>query len=321
MSLSRLLHSLFVFALLSVVTAADAFAQGNVRGRVVDEDTGEPVVDVSVQLTFIVPEDVTDFDVPQLPVDSITDLDGRFTFIGISTGPYVALLAKDGYETVSTEIRANSAGLIYITGRGLDETYEFRLPRILTLLEQILGVEALDGLDSMQLQVDLEGADAAFNAEDYRTAITGYTRVLKALPQLNILHMRVGDANRVIGDHEAAIAAYEAALESDPENADAEAEITRTRDQSVQEANFSRDDFYSLGELSLAGGEFSRALMLYERAARKDPTWEKPVFKLGVLAMKMGNMAFAKERFQKVLELAPDSGEAAEAQTMLATLP
>ena len=286
---------------------------------VVDESSGVPLAGAAVGIEFYIPPDV-DFEPPQAPVNTTTDADGRFVFSNIVTGPYTATVTLDGFQTLEAEVRANSAGIIYITGRGLDDTVEFRLPKILTQLEQLLGVEAFVGLDPNQITADLQASDDAFNSEDYRLAIAGYAAIVDALPQLSILHMRIGDARRAIGDLEGAITAYEEVLLSDPANTDAKAEIDQTRSMIEQEAPFSAQDFFNLAELALASQELSRAGMLYERAARRNPLWEKPVYGLGQVAQRQQNTRLAQERFEKVLELAPDSEEANLARAALAAL-
>ena len=46
-----------------------------------------------------------------------------------------------------------------------------------------------------------------------------------------------------------------------------------------------------------------------------------PVFKLGMVALNRGDIAGAKALFQQVVDLEPDSQEAAQAQGILSALP
>jgi TolA-binding protein len=78
--------------------------------------------------------------------------------------------------------------------------------------------------------------------------------------------------------------------------------------------------FYDLGEVKLARSQADEAVKAYERAAQVDPTWGKPPFALGRLALNKGDAAGARKYFQSVIDVDPVSPEAAQATTMLRQL-
>jgi len=173
---------------------------------------------------------------------------------------------------------------------------------------------------------------AAYNAQDWDTAIAGYEAILEVLPQMSNINIQIGNALRAQQKYEEAIAAYNKALEGDPGNQDVEAEIARTRlamgDLSGAEAlaasaglNASREDLYNLGELEFAKGEVDAAAGWYEKATVADPNWELPWFKLGLVALNKGDIETAKIHFQKVVDIAPDSESGTQAAATLAALP
>lgn len=323
MHLSAGLRLLTLVAMLVPATATGAFAQGqgSLIGRIISEVDGQPIPDASIELTFNVEEsDTTGTDQPT-PVETTTDSDGGFTFDGIQTGPYVAMVTKDGYQPVSAGVRVNPVGIIYFSGRSAVDPIVIPIPRPLTILEQVLGVEAFEGLDVFQLEADLEAADATYADENYRDAVARYSQVLEVLPDLAVLNLQIGNAYRAIGADDEALVAYKALAEADPTSVEAKTEIQRTENMMKEMATFSGADLYSLADLAFAQDELSRAGTLFERAARLDPTSEKPVFKLAVIALKRGHEELAKQHYQKVVELAPDSEEAAEAKATLSALP
>ena len=325
MKLSRLFRLLSVLALLTALTTADAYAQGpgRVRGRVRNADTGEPIADVTVvaqQVNTSVRADVRE----RPPVEIQTGADGRFSMLGFALGPHNVTLTKEGYQPV----------VLDITIQGTFEPIEVDLYKVLTVLEQLLGAGALEGLDAIQLTANLEAADAAFNSGDYRTAIAGYGTLLEVLPQMTDLYRLIGSAHRALGKHEEALVAYQTLLESDPENKDIQAEIATTRlAMGNVEAAFasntglstglsaSREDFYNLGELAFASGDIDRAQGWYEKASSADPSWVKPRFKLALVALNKGDMELAKQHFREVVELDPASEEGAQAKATLVVLP
>lgn len=83
----------------------------------------------------------------------------------------------------------------------------------------------------------------------------------------------------------------------------------------------SREDLYNLGELEFAKGNVDAAAGWYEKSSAADPDWEKPWFKLGLVALNKGDIEAAKENFRKVVELAPDSTDGTQAQATLSALP
>ena len=80
-----------LFSLLATFSFVSAKAQTTIRGRVVDKETGNPVIGASVYL-----EDFTD--------GSFTDFDGFFQFTTKSQGQTNLVATSMGYEKVSKYI-------------------------------------------------------------------------------------------------------------------------------------------------------------------------------------------------------------------------
>ena len=54
--------------------------------------------------------------------------------------------------------------------------------------------------------------------------------------------------------------------------------------------------FYNLGEVKFAKGETDEAAKWYQKAADLDPTWGKPIFKLGLVQLNKGDKDGADRR-------------------------
>ena len=330
MSVAKLFSLLPVLALVWALPTADAFAQGlgQIRGRITDGATGNPIAGVTVNAKRASARDVKQDDQKTLPVETTSGDNGRFSMIGLVAGPNDVTFTKEGYQTY----------LMTHIVRG-PEPIAIEMFKELTFIEQLLGTEALVGLDPVQLTADLEAADAAFNEGEFPDAIAGYHALLGVLPQANVLYLPLGAAHRAMGENEEALVAFKTLLEADPESEDAKAEIART-ESLMAEANAapastgapsggglglglssSKEDFYNLGELAFANGDVDRAQEWFEKATGVDPTWVKPWFKLGLVALNKGDIELAKEHFQQVVELDPGSQEGAQAQATLAALP
>ena len=314
MNFSHVSRRLLVVALLLAVGVASAAAQatsGRMTGRVVDGE-GEPLGGASILA-----------EAPgRNPIEITTDDGGRFSGIGFSSGQWKVTATMEGYGGAEQVVQVSQSGAA---------SANFSLDRTLSGFERLLGEEALEGLDANALEADLQAADAAFDTQDFDTAIAGYNELLAVLPSLTYLHLNIGNAHRSKGDFEMALASYEH-LAGDPERGEqAKVEIARTRlamgdlDAAAGIANAgadaSREDLYNLGEVDFARGDVDAAAGWYEKATMVDPSWEKPWFKLALVALNKGDIETAKQNFQKVVEIAPDSEDGAQAQATLSALP
>ena len=313
MSSSNIYRGLLVVTLLLAVAVPPAIAQataGRMSGRVADE-AGEGLGGVAVVA-----------EAPgRNPIEGTTDDGGRFSLIGFSSGQWRVTVTLEGYEVPPNVIQVSQQGVA---------SANFTMARIRSGFERFLGEEALEGLDAAALEADLVAADAAFDGQEYDTAIAGYTELLRQLPSLTYLHLNIGNAHRAKGDFETALVSYEQ-LAEDPERAEqAKVEIARTRlamgdlDAAAgiagAGADASREDLYNLGEVDFARGDVDAAAGWYEKATMVDPNWEKPWFKLALVALNKGDIETAKVNFQKVIDIAPNSEDGAQAQATLSAL-
>jgi hypothetical protein len=81
-----------------------------------------------------------------------------------------------------------------------------------------------------------------------------------------------------------------------------------------------RDVFYQLGEVKMSQNALDEAASWYRKAAAADPFWGKPVYKLGLAAMKGGDNAAANQLLAKVITIDPMSPEASLARTTIDSL-
>ena len=307
-------HLIVAAALLGL--AAPALAQsGRMSGRVVDAETGDPIVGAQIRIQK--PDEDTR--------EALTDDDGRFSLIGFSSGQWQVYVTAEGYN--------DDLGNVNVT-QSLTPAVDFELNRVRHALVRALGEDAMEGLDPDEIEAELEAADAAFNAEDWDGAIAGYTSLMEKLPQLTNLYSQIGQAYRARGDYQEALEAFEARLAVEPDNENVQTDIARTKlamgdFEAAQEEltaaasglDASREDLYNLGELEFAQGAVDAAAGWYEKAAMVDPNWALPVFKLALVALNKGDFEGAKEHFRRVVELDPNSEEGTQASATLAALP
>jgi TolA-binding protein len=72
--------------------------------------------------------------------------------------------------------------------------------------------------------------------------------------------------------------------------------------------------------VKFAKAQADLAATWYEKAVSANPTWGKPLFKLGLVALNQGDNDRAKVYMQKVIDADPNSAEAAQATVILKQL-
>lgn len=329
MSSRHVVRSALVAVLVSAI-AAPAAGQGLARvyGLVVDEDHTplEGVVITATNPNALPPE----FQVT-------TDDDGRYAMLGLRSGNWM-------FRAVCVDACAelNDWPRGFIPGEGPsfirqanNEPVSFILQRVLHPLQQMLGAEAVAGIDLDAVDADRLAADAAYNAGRYEEAIQGYESVLQRLPQLSDLWTNIGNAYSLLKRSEEALVAYEQALANEPGSEELKLAIARSKlalgtasdadrellNIATTSLSASREDLYNQGEVAFGEGNIDAAQEWYEKANAVDPNWGKPLYKLAMVAVNRGDFETAKGYFQQVLDTDPDSPEAALAKNMLDSLP
>ena len=323
------LYSTFTVVLvLAMAAAAAAQGQGRVVGRVVGDD-GNPLA--GVQITALNP-------VANPPeFSTLTGQDGRFAILGLVSGQWMfraECTGSCGDANGSPRGFSASEGPSRIT-QTRNPPIDFTLVRIRHPLAQMLGDEAVAGIDLDAIDAGTAAADAAFNSGDYEQAIAGYQGILAQIPELSNLYFNIGNAYSQMLDYEAAITAFERALADDPQNQDLQIARARARlangtaeaadrqmlEDAASSLSASREDLYNQGEQAFARGDVDGAASWYERANMVAPNWGKPLFKLALVALNQGDVATAKEYFQRVVDVDPGSEEGAQSQATLNALP
>lgn len=310
-------HFLTLFAILlaTATLAPGVSAQGALAGKILDEETKEPIV--GAVIVFENPS------ANPARIEQTTDEVGGFTVLGMASGNWSVRPSAEGYEprpgTIAVRQVRNPAIEIFLT-------------RLKHPLEIMFGAEAFEGVEPAALGDALDTADAAYDNEDWEAALSGYDSVLAQLPAYTDLNLKRGNTLQEMERYEEAIAAFETGAEANPDlRSQVDPAIARLRMQmgdfdAAQElladgGGGSREDLYNLGEVEFAKGDVDAAAGWYEKAAAVDPTWAKPFFKLALVRLNKGDMEGAKEFFTQVVEKDPSSEEGTQAQATLDALP
>ena len=315
---------------LAIAAPAAAQGQGRVAGAVTDED-GNPLAGARITATNPAANP------PQFT--TLTDDDGRYAILGLVSGQWMFRADCSGAcgdNNGAPRGYGPSEGPARIT-QTRNPPIDFSLLRIRHPLAQMLGDEAVAGIDLDAIDAQTTAADSAFNSGRYQEAIAGYEAILQQLPALSNLYFNIGNAYSQMQDHDAAIASFDRALAADPGNQNLQVARARARlaagtadaadqqllEQAASSLSASREDLYNQGEQAFAQGDVDGAAQWYERANMVDPNWGKPLFKLALVALNKGDIPTAKEYFQRVVDVddPTSQAEAAQAQATLNALP
>jgi tetratricopeptide (TPR) repeat protein len=304
-SLLRLL-----FAVLFAATASVASAQIGRVGGVVKDEAGLPLKGITV--TAQNPNIGQSF-------TATTDDKGRFSMIGLRAGQWSFIAQAPGFSP--------EGGAMAVRMGAPNPPIAFVLKRT-----GVAAFGALGGITSHDLQADLDAADALYDQKRWDAAIEGYRKVMSRSAALAVINLRIAAAARGKGDNEAAVAAYNALLAVDPANGKALLGLADTRRAqgdsrgaetvlrtAGERQDASRDVLFALGELSF-DRNIDEAAGWYQKAAAADPIWGKPVYKLGLCAIKKGNNSDAMAMLTRAIAIDPTSPEAALAKSSLELL-
>jgi len=307
----QILFSATVMAL--VLSALPATAQTGRIGGTVKDQNGQPIKGATVvaENPNAAPQSFT----------ATTDDRGRYSMIGLKAGSWKITASAPGFQA--------SAGTVPI------KTIGAPMPPVdFTLAAGASGpAGALAGVNTKELQAELDKAEQMVNAKDFAGAIGVYEGMLAKVPTLTALHLQIGGLYRQQKQYEQAIAAYKKVPDGDSNSDKAKIEIgmtlLETNDLAGAETalmavagstSANKEVFYNLGEVKFAKGETDEAVKYYQRAADIDPNWGKPLFKLGLARLQKADTEGTLEIMNKLIQVDPNSPEAVQAKGLIEQL-
>jgi tetratricopeptide (TPR) repeat protein len=296
-----------------VVAAAPAAAQTGRIGGTIKDGQGQPLkgATVTAENPNASPSSFT----------ATTDDRGRYSIIGLRAGQWKITASAPGFQPSSGNVGVKTIGA--------------PMPPVdFVLAPGASGpAGALAGVNTKELQGDLQKAIDLANAGQHDAAIAAYQAVLAKAPALTMIHGQIAQVQRLKKDYDGAIASYQKVLEGDPNNDKAKIDIGMTylekgdfanaEKQLLEVAtsvNANREVFYNLGEVKFAKGETEEAVKYYTRASEMDPNWGKPLFKLGLAKLQKGDTAGTLEIMNKLVQVDPNSPEAVQAKGLIEQL-
>ena len=296
-----------------VITALPAAAQVGRIGGTIKDANGQPIKGATVlaENPGTSPGSFT----------ATTDDKGRYSIIGLKSGTWRLTASAPGFQPSSGQVPVRTVGA--------------PMPPVdFVLAPGAAGpAGALAGVNTKELQAELQAAEDMLNGQQYDGAIAAYQAILAKTPALTMVHMQIARAQRLKKDYDGALASYKALLTAEPNNDRAKIEIGMTYLEKgnyaaaetalmevAQSTSANREVFYNLGEVKFAKGETDEAVTYYQRAVDIDGTWAKPLFKIGLAKLQKADTAGAIEYMEKVIAADPNSAEAGQAKALIEQL-
>jgi tetratricopeptide (TPR) repeat protein len=296
-----------------VVAAAPAAAQTGRIGGTIRDQQNQPLkgATVTAENPNASPSSFT----------ATTDDKGRYSIIGLRTGPWKITASAPGFAPSSGSVPVRTIGA--------------PMPPVdFVLAPGASGpAGALAGVNTKELQAELQKAMDLANGGQHDAAIAAYNAILTKTPALTMINGQIAVVQRLKKDYDGAIASYQKVIAADPNNDRAKIDIGMTylekgdfanAEKSLLEVstsvNANREVFYNLGEVKFAKGETDEAVKYYQRAVDMDANWGKPLFKIGLARLQKADTAGAIEIMNKVIAVDPNSAEAAQAKALIEQL-
>ena len=296
-----------------VVAAVPAMAQTGRIGGTIKDQNNQPLkgATVTAENPNASPSSFT----------ATTDDRGRYSIIGLRTGTWKITASAPGFSPSSGSVPVRTIGA--------------PMPPVdFVLAPGATGpAGALAGVNTKELQAELQKAMDLANQGQHDAAITAYNAILTKTPALTMINGQIAVVQRMKKDYDGAIASYQKVLAADPNNDRAKIDIGMTylekgdfanAEKSLMEVatsvNANREVFYNLGEVKFAKGETDEAVKYYQRAVDMDANWGKPLFKIGLSRLQKADTAGAIEYMNKVITQDPNSAEAAQAKALIEQL-
>lgn len=302
------LSRLALAAIVIFGVASTAAAQPGRIGGIVRDENGDPVKGATITAEN---ENIGS------SFTATTDEKGRFTLIGLRGGTWRFIAQAPGF--------AAQGGDMPVRSGNPNPPITFTLKRT-----GPAWTGAMAGIGAKELQTELTAADALFNQQKWDEAIAAYRAIMGKSPALSVVNLQIAAAYRNKKEYDNAVAAYTALLTVDPQSEKAAVGISQTNvergdmqaaeDALVKAASApaaGREIFFSLGEVKTARREPDEASKWYEKASAADPSWGKPLYRLGLLARERGDRQRAATLMAQVIAVDPVSPEAALAKAAL----
>jgi len=279
----------------ALVFSAPAFAQGIVKGKVVD-DKGQPVTDAKVTIAG-----------PARNAETKTNNKGEFVQVGLQSGRYTVTVSKDKVGQAAQQVNVT---------QGMPAEANFTLTPTSGMSPEQKAVQeaAASAIDALRAGRDDE-------------AITKLNDVVTKLPTCSDCYYNLGIAYTHKQQWAEAEGALKKSIELKPTNPDPYNGLANVynaqkkfdealaMNQKATElagstagagGGGSAEAMYNQGVVMFNAGKMADAKTQFEAASKADPSNASAFFQLGLTSLNLGQLEDATKAFEAYLQLDPD---------------
>jgi Tfp pilus assembly protein PilF len=315
-----LLTVLLVVAGVPAVHAQSWAGKGRLQGQVKDE-AGKPVEDATV--TLRVGNDPVDAK-KDGPAIIKTDRNGKWSILGLTSGPWGVLIEKPGFVPSEGRVSVNE--------------YAVAQPLIVTL--KVIPKEVIQKAEKEsatgQAKAAIEKGNNLLAQEKYAEARAAYEEGMAKLEDKSLhpaILRAISEAYFKEGKTDESIAALKKALEIAPDDpvtlqllvnllvgAGREAEAQTYMAKLPKGATVDANTLLNLGIKSFNSGKMDDAMAQFNRVVTENPNLPDAYYYRALVYMNKNKNAEAKADLKKLLELDPNSKYAKDAREFLKSL-
>ncbi len=293
----------------ALVFSAPAFAQGIVKGKVVDEK-GQPIADAKVTIQG-----------PARNAETKTNNKGEYVQVGLQSGRYTVTVTKDKL----------------VAAQQVNVTQGTPAEANMTLVPQ-----ATAGMSAEQRAVQEAAASAidALRAGRDDEAITKLNDVVTKLPTCSDCYYNLGLAYTHKQQWAEAEASLKKAVELKPTNPDPynglangynaqkrfdealamNQKATELAGSTPGAGGGNAEAVYNQGVVLFNAGKYADAKVQFENASKADPNNANAFYQLGMTNLNLGQIPEAVSALETFMKLAPNDPKAAQVQASLPAL-
>lgn len=303
----------------SMIMAQEGRGQGRISGTVKDEE-GNPIEGAEILLESL------EYD---FSLKTASDKKGKWAIAGFGPSIFRIVASKKGYLPTEMQMRLSH--------------FRERNPPIDFVLKSIesSGIQVMEDVEvSKEL---FREATNLFNEGRVSTSLQLFQDFLETNPTLFQVRLNIGDCYREMGEHEKALAEYQAVLDKlKEENVDlrgnkyaAQAlahmgetylkidDVEKGQSCLTQAIEIFPGDHalaFNVAEIYFKGGKIDQAIEYYSLAVEAKPDWPLAHLKIGYAYLNKGEYDLAVASFKKFLELAPEDNEAESIRNLIPQL-
>jgi tetratricopeptide (TPR) repeat protein len=317
-----ILSAILIFGCNLVLYSQLGMGTGRIQGTVLDEE-GKALQGATIKVQNVRYKNV---------LTTTSDKKGRWSLVGLASGPYTVAVALEGYEERKEEIMFNQ-----VTKSAF--IWDVKLRR---KGEAVTVVNPAKG-ENEALAALLKEGNRLYGEKQYADAVARFQEFLEKNPNVYQVHINIGNCFREMKDYDKAIIAYNVYLEkvvadkgslkadnlaaallsSMGEISLAQGNIDKAKESfKLAVDNFPTDEVlaYNVGEIFFKQGQTDQAIDYLNTAIKIKENWAPPYLRLGYAHLNKGQYALALENLKKFLVLAPDDPQASTIKNLIPDL-